>query len=415
MSQVALKGEGTSDSGVYPVGARPAAAGGWGIVRANDRDELTAVWLAEGAVVGTGGESTVTLVDEEVMPSHARIRVRADGAYVEAMSAEGGIWVDGVRAERMAVAHGNVVRMGSMVGVFVERELSAHCGKMGRLGDLVFGPRQRGWIETALGYVRAQESFLIEGSEGSGKAALAQAAVLSAAPGRTTVVVDARSPAAKASVCDALASRTSSVLVLHLEQLERAAQIEAVRLLKRSAGTLLVGTLGRPLERALADGLLAPAVATVLASRRVRVPSLESRREDLVAISSALMEREGMDPGRLSVAVLEQLMRGTWPGGIRELREVLREVVASGEMTDDQRVRRVRERSTRASMREPLALQQEDPDLARARLQRALDRAGGTIAAAARELHVSRQAFYREVKRLSVELPHKKVHEASRM
>lgn len=411
MSQLALQDEGTSLSGVYPKGVR-AASGGWGIVRVNDRDELTAVPLTEGAVLGAGSGSTVVVSDTDVADAHARFTVRADGVYVEAAAQDGAVWIDGVRAERMAVSHGSVVRMGRMIGIFVERDLSRHCGRMGRLGDLVFGPRQRGWIEAALAFVRSQESFLIEGPAGSGKAALARAAVQSAAPGRTPIVIDARSVAAKANVCDALAARAPVVIVLHIEQLDRVAQIEAVRLMKRSSATILIGTLGRPLEQALSDGLLAPAVASAMAARRVRVPGLEERREDIAAIVAALAERDGMAPGGVTSSVLEQFMRGGWPGGIRELREVLREV-ASEQMPEQDRMARVRDRAARPMSHTPLALQQEDPDLARARLQRALDRAGGTIAAAARELHVSRQAFYREVKRLNVELPRKKLREAA--
>jgi transcriptional regulator of acetoin/glycerol metabolism len=225
------------------------------------------------------------------------------------------------------------------------------------------------------------------------------------------VIVDARSPAAKVTVCDVLATKPSSMVVLHLEQLDRAAQIEMVRLLKRSPGTVLAATLGRTLELALSDGLLAPAVVSLINGRRVRVPALEERREDIAPIVTALCERAGIPTSILTPDLLEQFMRGGWRAGFREIGELLREL-ASPSMSADDRLAKVRDRSSRPGMRLPLALQQEDPDLARARLQRALDRAGGTIAAAARELRVSRQAFYREIKRLNVELPRKKLRDA---
>jgi transcriptional regulator of acetoin/glycerol metabolism len=50
-----------------------------------------------------------------------------------------------------------------------------------------------------------------------------------------------------------------------------------------------------------------------------------------------------------------------------------------------------------------MPLQVSDPDLARARLQKALALASGTVAVAARELRMSRQAFYRELRRLDLE------------
>jgi hypothetical protein len=396
-------------SGIYAKAL--TSGGGWGIVRVTEREQLTPVPLSEGAVLGSAQPATVVVNDAQVQPMHARFSVRADGVYIEATGEDASVWVDGMRAERMALAHGNVVRMGNLLGIFVERDLARYSGRVGRLGDVVFGPRQRVWVEAAMAHVRAHESLLIEGAAGVGKASLAMAAVSAAGAGRSPVTVDARTAAAKVSVCDALAAKPPTLLILHLDQLDRLAQIEAVRLLKRSPGTVLIGTLGRSLEQALSDGLLAPAVVSLMNGRRVRVPSLDERREDIAPIVYALCEREGIAPSMLTPIVLEQFMRGGWPGGIRGVREVLRDAFA-GAMTEEDRLSRVRDRAARPSMRLPLALQQEDPDLARARLQRALDRAGGTIAAAARELRVSRQAFYREIKRLNVELPRKKLREA---
>ncbi len=397
-------------SGVYQKNEQPAA--GWGVVCATDRDQLTDIPLVDGAVVGSGPEASVRVNDASVSPLHARFSVRADAVYVEEVGNTTGVWVDGVRAERMEVAHGNVLRVGALLGIFVERDLLSYCGKFGRAGELVHGPRQKSWVERACAHAAARESFLIEGSAGVGKAALAQAAVQSAKNHDGVTIVDARSATANGAVCDALALRPSILVILHIEHLERVAQVEAVRVIKRTPGIVLIGTLGRTMEQALSDGLLAPAVASVVGSRRVMVPSLDARREDIPAILHAACESNGLPHEQLTVGLLEQFMRGGWPGGVRQMREVLRDAFEKAK-TEPGRIAVVRERVARAGMKLPLPLQQADPSLARVKLQRALDRAGGTIAAAARELRVSRQAFYREVKRLQVELPKKKSREPS--
>ncbi|MBI5535046.1 MAG: FHA domain-containing protein [Deltaproteobacteria bacterium] len=395
-------------SGVFPTAL--AVEGGWGIVRVEKSDACGALPLTHGAIIGSAVGCSVTIVDQNIRPRHARLTVRSDGAYLEALDERAEIWVNGVPAERMALADGDVVRMGAMLGIFVERDLATHAGAMERIGDIVFGPRQRAWVEAALAAVRANESFVIEGGPGLGKCALAIAATRTGAWGARYALVDARDADAKAAVCDALAAKPGALVVLHLDQLDRATQIEAVRILKRSPSTTLIATLGQTMEQALSEGAIVPAVVSLMCGRRVKVPPLEARREDIAAIVHALCERESIDPSILAAPVLEQMLRGGWRGGVRELHEVLIGLAAS-QLTERERQELVRERAARPMVHEPLTLQQEDPDLARARLQRALEAAGGTIAAAARELRVSRQALYREIKRLSVAMPRKKMRE----
>ena len=81
---------------------------------------LRGVRLIDGAVVGTGEEATIRVDGADMSELHVRIMARADGVYVEDVGGEAGTWVNGVRAERMGVAHGDVLRLGSLVSLFVE-------------------------------------------------------------------------------------------------------------------------------------------------------------------------------------------------------------------------------------------------------------------------------------------------------
>jgi transcriptional regulator of acetoin/glycerol metabolism len=195
------------------------------------------------------------------------------------------------------------------------------------------------------------------------------------------------------------------MVLLHAERLARAAQAELVRALRGAPGPRLVATIGRTLESAVAEGQLVPALASALAGRRVSVPSLEARREDAVAIAAALAERSALPRARLTLEVLELVARGAWPGGIRQLAEVLAQTLRP-RGTDPADA--VRARLGRGVAGTPLPLSEADPDLARCKIERAIDCSDGTVAGVARELGLSRQALYREARRLGAALPQRR-------
>jgi transcriptional regulator with GAF, ATPase, and Fis domain len=56
---------------------------------------------------------------------------------------------------------------------------------------------------------------------------------------------------------------------------------------------------------------------------RIEVPPLRERKEDLPALAEAFMMDMGRPPSDLTPKSLEQLLRHTWPGNIRELRHAL--------------------------------------------------------------------------------------------
>ena len=69
---------------------------------------------------------------------------------VEDLGSPEGTFVGGVRARRINVMHGDVVRLGRQLAVFVERDLAAYTGPVERSGGLVHGPKQmRDWIGPA--------------------------------------------------------------------------------------------------------------------------------------------------------------------------------------------------------------------------------------------------------------------------
>src|SRR5215471_15414161 len=155
-------GERLKSSGFYERGA--AADGGWGFVLPREDGTIEVVSARNGAVIGSAEEADVRIVGLEVAGQHARVEVRADGVYLEDLESAGGTFVGGVRARRIGVAHGDVVRFGNQLAVFAEHGLVRYKGHIDLTQPLVIGPRDRSvFVEPALEYARAGQSFAIEG------------------------------------------------------------------------------------------------------------------------------------------------------------------------------------------------------------------------------------------------------------
>ncbi|MGH8289500.1 MAG: sigma-54-dependent transcriptional regulator [Steroidobacteraceae bacterium] len=123
----------------------------------------------------------------------------------------------------------------------------------------------------------------------------------------------------------------------------------------------------------------------------LEVPSLSRRREDILPLARHFLggDRE------LSPEAERALMRHAWPGNVRELQNVIRRASLLS--------------TTPAISPDALGLPAPEemdltgePALDRASIERALERAGGVVARAARDLGLSRQALYRRIEKLGI-------------
>lgn len=389
---------------------------GWGLVLFDGSASLRTVALRDAVVVGSASRDAL-VTGPGVAPEHVKIAVRADGCYIEDLGTPGGTFVAGVQARRIGVGHGDVVRMGDTVALFVENDLVSYAGTFDHVAGLLVGPRQReAWVQELQSVAAGAGRVLyLEGPSGVGKATLARQ--VAAQHGGPIVTATETFEAASAS-------EGAVVLALDVDTLPRRTQLELLRAVH--AGASLVAT-GGAVAAASADGRLAAGLAGLLEGQRrpanddapapsrrrsstpppplthIRIPTLDERREDLVAIACAHAERRGIDRARLGAPFLEGLLRAGWPGGVGELTEVVDEAAAAtpdGPIDLDA----VAHRLHRAPPRAPMGVRFVASDLARARVVDALAAAEGSVAAAARRLNLSRQAFYREAQSLGVDL-----------
>jgi hypothetical protein len=389
-------------SGVFAKARRDGS--GWGLVLADVDGALRTVALCDGAVVGASSRDA-KVEGPGVASEHARVTVRSDGCYLEDLGSAEGTFVDGVRARRIGVTHGDVVRLGRRLAVFVERDLASYAGPVVESGEMVHGPRQRlDWIEPALELARSGSSVCIEGPAGVGKRALARLVAAVRESAGEVVTIDGASETKPTLPPGA---RPQTWVVLAADRLARPQQLEIAHAVGRGSGVSVIITVGQPLDRAAGDGAIAPWFASLFSGKRVAVPALERRREDIPAIVGYLARKRGIPLERIGADFLEALVRSGWPGGVPQLDATLGaafEATPEGPLV----LASVASTLTRATRIRPSLPPHTDPSLARARLEDALARANGSVASAARALGMSRQAIYREADRLGLEIARRK-------
>jgi len=405
-------------SGVFAK-ARRDASGGWGLVLVDLMEAPRSIPLCDGAVVGSASRDA-RIEGPGVAAEHLRVNVRSDGCYLEDLGSSEGTFVGGVRARRIGVMHGDVVRLGRQLAIFVERDLIAYTGAIERTGALVHGPKQRrDWIEPVLELVKSGSSVCIEGTPGVGKQTLAKLAgalresvgetiVLNGTASRLGASVAAEENGAPVKPSIPPGVRPTTWIVFNADQLPRPLQLEIAHSVGRTTGVSIIATTAQPLDRAAGDGNVAPWFASLFSGKRITVPSLDARREDIPSIVRDIADRRQIAVERITPDFLEAILRAGWPGGVPQLEAIL---VAAAEASPDAplSVGSIAGSLVRPSYHKPSLPPSTDPALARARLEDALARANGSVASAARSLGMSRQAIYREADRLGLDIARRKM------
>jgi DNA-binding NtrC family response regulator len=168
----------------------------------------------------------------------------------------------------------------------------------------------------------------------------------------------------------------------------------------------MIAATNTDLRAAIRDGRFREDLYYRLNVIELELPPLARRREDILPLarhflgsgsaSSSGGASSGGSGGReLSAEAERALMRHSWPGNVRELQNVIRRACLLS--------------ATPAigvqALGLPPAEQSElaaEPAVDRAAVEQALQRAGGVVAHAARELGLSRQALYRRMEKLGI-------------
>jgi len=203
------------------------------------------------------------------------------------------------------------------------------------------------------------------------------------------------------ALADAVSSARHALVLRGSAALPHARQVALARTLERR----LRGTPTFVLIDADADlALLVPEMVGVLGAGRLSIPSLETRREEIPSMVRAFFERHAMHGARLSTELYEALTRAAWPGEIAELVECVGRIAAAH--PDEPRLgpEHLVKPLARRGGRLPGKVEAGGPVSDADRIRQALATHNGSVAGAARALHLSRQALYREAARLGIDI-----------
>ncbi|MCG8456460.1 MAG: sigma-54 dependent transcriptional regulator, partial [Holophagales bacterium] len=183
--------------------------------------------------------------------------------------------------------------------------------------------------------------------------------------------------------------------VLETGELERVGSSKT-----RRVDVRIVSATNADLAEAVREGSFRQDLLFRLNTVEIRLPPLRERREDIPLLALHFLEEHSRhyrkDLGAFEEAAMRALLRHTWPGNVRELSHVVERSVLMATTSKVQ----VRDLGLHQAMQGPPSFEDMTLDEAEKWLvKRALERCGGNVSDAAKDLGVSRSALYRRLEK----------------
>ncbi len=269
--------------------------------------------------------------------------------------------------------------------------------------------------------------IVIEGEPGVGKELVAQAIhARSHRSERPLIVVDCGAvspslleaelfgrlragPHGTASLGRAELAHSGTLLLDRVDAASHSAQARILRLLEtgmverdgegtpRRVDVRVLAATTRPLDLEVREGRFRDDLLHRLRVVRIRVPALRQRRGDIAPLGEHFLARHGAPKALLSAAATSVLQACEWPGNVRQLEQVMREVAAGVPLGVEMLIEldRLPEELLANRNGAPAATGRHTTEDRRTVLLRALSSHGGNRTAAARALGIGRATFYR--------------------
>jgi DNA-binding NtrC family response regulator len=403
-------------------------------------DAGTSIRLRDARVgIGTAKDNQLVLKDRAVSRYHAELSGRNDGVYVVDLGSTNGTFADGIRLERALLPAGSVLKLGATVVrlLHVEPLVAPAAGADELCGIVGSSDAMRRLMYLIERAAKSAASALIVGESGTGKELVASALhQLSKRSHGPFVTVD----------CGSLApTLVASALFGHERGAFTGAHKQRIGAFERAdGGTLFLDEIGelpaelqasllgalerRQIQRVGGDEPIAFDARVVCATHRdlreavnketfrldlyyrlavlkLHVPALRERREDI----SALCARFLRDAGELASIedvlgdkALKTLAGHSFPGNVRELRNIVEASLVMGELPEleefgnrsvDELLQSVRELSYGEARKHVLAAFERDYLVA------LMDRSEQVVSRAAREAKMDRSHLGELLKR----------------
>ncbi len=401
------------------------------ILFSEDRDAFAPVPISIDRVstIGRDKSASIVLDDSQASRVHARLTPTDGGFQVEDMGSRNGVFVRGARIDAATLLpHGAKLRLGRSVALAV-MDVEPHRIPSSAEAELIGAGNIEALRARIRDIGRRPEPALIEGETGVGKERVSEALHLaSQRPGRLVAVNCAALPKelveaelfghAKGAFSGSDRARDGlfrsaaqgTLLLDEVGDLPPEAQAKLLRVLETnevravgedrasSVDVRVVAATNAPLERHVKEGRFRADLFHRLAAWRITVPSLREHPEDIPSLATHF------EPGaRFSVEAMEALVNAEWPGNVRELRNAVRAGDAAAAAAGTSHVQPAHlpgELALVAYTRR--AVDRENDEVFRARLDTALTMCEGNVAQVARDLGVGRPWLYSVLKRLAV-------------
>jgi DNA-binding NtrC family response regulator len=177
--------------------------------------------------------------------------------------------------------------------------------------------------------------------------------------------------------------------------------------LERKADVQIIVATHRDLKKLAEEGTFRSDLYFRINTLRLRIPPLRERAEDIPIITDKLVEQLGYDmkrgPLRISDNARAALQNYSWPGNIRELRNVLERAV----LLSDDGVIHINGLDFEAPMHQPAAPAPEFGNLTLKEIEKhfvlqAMELESGNIIRAARRLGIHRSSRYAKIREYSL-------------
>ncbi|MGQ0813752.1 MAG: sigma-54-dependent transcriptional regulator [Gemmatimonadota bacterium] len=171
----------------------------------------------------------------------------------------------------------------------------------------------------------------------------------------------------------------------------------------------VISATNRDLRRATAEGGFREDLFHRLNVIPIELPPLRERKADIPELVAHFMQRwharTGRKPPVPASDALDALQAYEWPGNVRELANLCERIAIlnEGQVVRAHDVARVLPDGAERGARERLPLNERLDDFERDLITRALERAGHSIAEAAKLLQTDRANLYRRMRRLGIE------------
>lgn len=316
--------------------------------------------------IGSSTQNDLILSDPRVAQRHCVLEAVASGLRIRDEGAERGVFLGSVRVYDAVAVPPFQLLLGETLLSLEQLPRTSTRARSGleRFGDLLGrSERMRELFAELSEIALSADSVLIEGERGTGRELIAESLHdESFRGGRPFVVLDCgdllktpseddllgHEPGAFAGAREGSAGiferAASGAVYLHeVGALPLRLQAELVRVLEsgevrrrgaRDAQPLdvrLLASTSRDLQAEAQRGTFNHELLTRLAQRRVRVPPLRDRMEDLALLAEHFLRRQNARPQDFPAVLWEMFASYRWPGNVQELSTVLESLVAAGQ------------------------------------------------------------------------------------